>query len=477
MSEDNKNKTPLSPAEPEKPQTPEEGERHNTKAGRIKSGLAARAAEKKAAGKKRKKRKFSLRKLIYTDKYLIITSLFLAVVVWVITSMNVSPQTEKTIPVTVTVSTNSEAQQQLGIESYGEQEITVQVTVSAQRYIVRDITADDLSVSVDTSSVLQAGYHTVPITASAANERNDFTITKFSPTSYEAYFDVESEQSYPIEINYTNPDFVADGYMLGQVQMSDTTALVRGAANYMRNVSHVVADVTFENKLTETQNVNLVLRAVDENGEPVDFVNVSTENSNPNVVIPILKRATLPVRVGLTNTPEGLNTSDIQIRYSVSQMEVGMLESALESTTSILLGDIDFSRLNIGENEFSFDPNSVNGVTPVSQTDPIVVTVTVPEDYESKYVSLTTSGIKITGVPEGYRATVQSLSASRVRVISPNSVDDCNISLAVDLGYTSADTPSDDRLTQTASVTFTVTGGQAAWAYGTVNATVLLEKE
>ena len=101
----------------------------------------------------------------------------------------------------------------------------------------------------------------------------------------------------------------------------------------------------------------------------------------------------------------------------------------------------------------------------------------MPEDYESKYVSLTTSGIKITGVPEGYRATVQSLSASRVRVISPNSVDDCNVSLAVDLGYTSADTPSDDRLTQTASVTFTVTGGQAAWAYGTVNATVLLEKE
>ena len=45
MSEDNKNKAPLSPAEPEKPQTPEEGERHNTKAGRIKSELTARAAE------------------------------------------------------------------------------------------------------------------------------------------------------------------------------------------------------------------------------------------------------------------------------------------------------------------------------------------------------------------------------------------------------------------------------------------------
>lgn len=435
-------------------------------------------AEKKGKQKKRKKKKtFSLRKLIYTDKYLIITSLFLAVLIWVITSMNVSPETDKTVPVTVTVSTNSEAQEQLGIKSYGEQTITVQVTVSAKRYIVRDITEEDLNVTVDTSSVLQAGYHTVPITVTPAGDRNDFSVTKFSPTSYEAYFDVESERSFPIELNYTNKDFVADGYMLGQVQMSDTSAIVRGAADYLQNVQRIVADVTFKEELTETQTVNLDLRAVDANGDPVNYVTVVTENSNPNVVIPILKRATLPVRVGLTNKPEGLNTDDIQINYSVSEMEVGMLESALESTTSIMLGDIDFSRLDIGENEFSFDPTSVNGVTPVSQTDPIVVTVTVPDDYETKYTSLTLSGIKITGIPEGYKATVQSLSASRVKIISPNPVDDCSVSMSLDLGYTSADTPKTDQFTQRENVTITVTGGQAAWAYGTVTATVLLEKE
>ena len=472
MSEDNKNKTPLSPAENKN--TPASGDPKTE----TKSKLSARMASGKAKLKKhKKKKKFSLRKLIYTDKYLIIISLFLAVVVWVITSMNVSPETDKTVSVTVNVSTNSEAQQQLGIESYGEKEITVDVTVSAKRYIVRDITADDLNVSVDTSSVLQAGYHTVPITVSAAGDRSDFSITKFTPTSYEAYFDVASEKTFPIDINYTNPDFVADGYMVGQVQMSDTSATVSGAASYLQNVDRVVADVTLGDDLTETQTVNLDLRAVNANGDPVDFVTVSTENSSPNVVIPILKLATLPVRVGLTNTPEGLNTGDIQISYSVSEMEVGMLESALESTSAILLGDIDFSRLDIGENEFSFDPNSINGVTPVSQTDPITVTVTVPDDYESKYASLALSGIKVTGVPEGYKASVQSLSSSRVKIISPNPVDDCNVSLAVDLGFTTEDVPTEDRLTQRANVAFTVTGGQAAWAYGNVTATVLLEKE
>ena len=39
----------------------------------------------------KKKRKFSLRKLIYNDKYLIIISIVAAVCVWVATSINLSP--------------------------------------------------------------------------------------------------------------------------------------------------------------------------------------------------------------------------------------------------------------------------------------------------------------------------------------------------------------------------------------------------
>ena len=50
-----------------------------------------------------KKRKFSLRKLIYNDKYLIIISIFAAVCVWVATSINLSPETTKKITVPVSI--------------------------------------------------------------------------------------------------------------------------------------------------------------------------------------------------------------------------------------------------------------------------------------------------------------------------------------------------------------------------------------
>ena len=42
---------------------------------------------------KNKKKKFSLKKLIYNDKYLIVFSIIAAVIVWVSTSMSLSPET------------------------------------------------------------------------------------------------------------------------------------------------------------------------------------------------------------------------------------------------------------------------------------------------------------------------------------------------------------------------------------------------
>lgn len=53
--------------------------------------------------RKRRKSKFSLRKLIYNDKYLIVLSVIAAVVIWIATSINLSPETTKSVTVPVTV--------------------------------------------------------------------------------------------------------------------------------------------------------------------------------------------------------------------------------------------------------------------------------------------------------------------------------------------------------------------------------------
>ena len=154
----------------------------------------------------KRKRKFSLRKLIYNDKYLIVISVIAAVVIWVATSISLSPETSKTVTVPVTVDFTGTLAEQLGIEYFDSTDITVDVTISCQRYLARDITADDISASLRTDTVTSAGYQSVQILVSAISD-DEFSIDSYYPTSVAGLYDVYQEQSFPVELNYTNTDF------------------------------------------------------------------------------------------------------------------------------------------------------------------------------------------------------------------------------------------------------------------------------
>lgn len=90
-----------------------------------------------------------------------------------------------------------------------------------QKYLARDISADDLKVQLQTNAVTSKGNYEVPITVSSVNENADFNISSYYPTVYKAYFDVEDEKTLDIDLTYTNDDFVADGYVMGETLLSE----------------------------------------------------------------------------------------------------------------------------------------------------------------------------------------------------------------------------------------------------------------
>ena len=161
------------------------------------------------------KKRFSLRKLIYNDKNLIIISLLAAVCIWVATSMNLSPETTKNISVPLKIDFSDTVTEELGFKCYGESSMTVNVTVRAKKYLAKDISADDLDVKLQTSSVTTTGTHEVPISVSAGDS-GDFTVESYYPTVYTGYFDVPEEQEMEIKLNYNTQDYVADGFVAGR---------------------------------------------------------------------------------------------------------------------------------------------------------------------------------------------------------------------------------------------------------------------
>lgn len=424
---------------------------------------------------KKKKSKFSLRKLIYNDKYLIIISIVLSLVVWIATSINLSPETTKTITVPVTVDFSGSAAEQLGLMCFGDESIDVDVTVSCKKYLAMEVSADNINISLDTNAVTNSGYTDVPIKVDT-NNNSDFKVTSYYPTVYRAYFDIEQEKTMDIDIRYTNEDFIADGYMMGEPLLSESTVTVRGPRTYVSQVESVVSNVNIEKELNQTTSMDLSLTAVDSYGSRVSYITIDTGGESLTITIPVLKEMTLDVSASFTGKPSRVSTADFDVAYSVKRVSAGVLEDADIKVANI--GTIDFSQLNVGENKFTFNVNSMKGIVVLDNIDTITATVTVPSDYVSTTVNVNTSNGSVINVHDGYKATVTSISSNEVTVIGKEenveNLTSSNIKLVVDLSKI------DSKEIKTGLTTFdaatAVEKSDTCWVYGKYKVTVNITK-
>lgn len=379
--------------------------------------------------RKRKKSKFSLRKLIYNDKYLIVLSVIAAVVIWIATSINLSPETTKSVTVPVTVDFSGTLAEQLGIQYFDSTDITVDVTISCQRYLARDITADDISATLRTDTVTSAGYQSVQILVSTRGT-DEFSIESYYPTSVAGLYDVYQEQSFPVQLKYTNTDFCADGYVAGVTTLSSDEVLVGGPKTYVSQIDRVEATISLDSNLSESQLVDLAPVALDSSGKKLDYI---TFENSITANIPILKVENLSPQVNLVNAPVNVQNI-VDIDYSVSKIQAGVLESGENAVLDI--GDINFNEISPGKNEFTFDLTQLSGVVVLDGTDEVTVTVTVPDYYETRDIRVSASNVTISP-PDGYTAQAVSLPDTTITVVGSSSalenLSSSNLVLSCDL--------------------------------------------
>lgn len=423
----------------------------------------------------KKKNKFSLRKLIYNDKYLIIISIVLAVVIWVVTSINLSPETTKTISVPVSVDFTGSAAQQLGLKCYGEQAFDVDVTVSCKKYLAKDITADKLKVYLQTNVVTSSGTFDVPIKVES-NESADFKITSFYPTVYRSYFDFEEEKNMDLEIKYANEDFIEDGYVMGQPLLSQSTVTIKGPRNYVSQVASVNATVKIDEKLNKTKTMDINAVALDSYNSKVNYVSVDSGKESLTITIPVLKKANLDVSASFVGKPSKISTSAFNISYSISRVNCGVLEEAKINTANI--GEINFSQLKPGVNKFSFETKTLDSFVILDDIDTIDVSVTVPDNYVQKDVYVSYSSVKLINIPKGYSAYVTGINDSSVTVVgtkeSIKNLSSSNVSLIVD--FSKIDEKDLKEGSNTFKITTALENSDTSWIYGDYEAYVRVSK-
>lgn len=415
---------------------------------------------------------FSLRRLIYNDKYLIIFSLVLAILVWISTSLSIGTDELKTISVNVPIKLADEVSDQLGMQYYSiKDNININVTIKGAKYVIGQVDENDLSINFDTSSVSRTGEQTIPILVNNANKSLDFSVESVYPSSIQGYFDVDETRTFDVDVFY-DKDNVADGYILGDPILSEDKIQVSGPKTYIDRVEGVSLQVNFGEKVKITdlfktdcdieidgsniENSYLTVASRSDPDTPIKTISVS---------IPVLKVVNLPVSVDLEDIPSGIDEDSIDINYSQSTINAGVLDSA--DVKSAVIGRIDFNELRAGKNEFEFDVTGLQGITLLEQDlKTIKVEVRINGNYKTQTVYPSRQDVHIEGVEDGYEANVVSLEKYSIPVVLPydDSVRMSDIEIKCDVSERKEDNKY--------PLVITIKNNSRAWIYGTYNATV-----
>lgn len=415
---------------------------------------------------------FSIRRLIYNDKYLIIFSLVLAVFVWIATSLSIGTDESKTISINVPITLADEVSTKLGMQYYSlKDNIDINVTIKGAKYVIGQVDENDLNIKFDTSGVSRTGEQTIPILVNNASKALDFDVESVYPSSIQGYFDVDETRTFDVDVFY-DKDNVADGYILGEPILSEDKIQISGPKTYIDRVKGVSLQVNFgENvKISDLFKADCDIE-IDGSNIESSYLTVTSRSDTEtrlntiSVSIPVLKVMELPVSVDLEDIPPGIDANDIHIKYSQSTISAGVLESA--DLKSAVIGRINFNELKSGKNVFEFDVTSLQGITLLDKTlKTIKVDVTVKGNYKMQRVYPVSRDVLVEGLEDGYEANVVSLDKYSLSVLLPSddSVKLSDIEIKCDVSERKED--------NIYPLVITVKNNGKAWIYGTYHATV-----
>ena len=423
----------------------------------------------------KEKSNFSLRRLIFNDKYLIITSLLLAVLVWIVTSLNIGIDESKTIKMTVPITLGDEVSEQLGTQYYTLHDtVELSVTITGAKYAIGQVTDQDLKVTFDTSNVNRIGEQSIPILVTNKSKKLDFTVSSVYPSSIDAYHDVKESKTFDLFLEYSD-DAVADGYTFGSPVLSEDKIVISGPKTYVDNVERAIVNVDFasDQNLTETYNAECEI-AIQGVGIESNYLTMTTRDdlntpiTTVSVTLPVLKIMNLPVEVNIDDVPKGFDKSKMVIRYSQDNLEAGVLDNS--NIKSAVIGSISFDELKTGLNKFKFDVSDLEGITVLDESvTEVEAYITIPSAYVEKTVTISPSDVKITGQGSDKTAELSSLSSRNISVYVPaeNADDDVVLEVKCDVSEKSDDNKY--------LLSFNIKNNTNAWVHGSYTATVKIK--
>jgi len=387
---------------------------------------------------------------LYNKKFLIALSLVASIGCWVFLTLYVNADSQKTITdVPIRIDTT-------GLEDFGLEMIAItaprdladgklDVNVVGSAYQISQVTAEDISVVAQSSSVTKAGKYTLSMVLTCSNKNVTATLKDSYKTVY-VWFDSIREKSITLDKPLvTGVSVPADsGYIIGDPTGFIKVIDISGPESVIEQVASVRLQAELNEELSATSTVEGVICYLDENGELLDpeltsYLTILDYNdlettegvaagapapADCTISVPIRMECELKIVPVFKNVPKGFDVNDL--KYTLSQNTI-RLEGDIDvmkkySEDGVLSVDgIDLSTLTPSNRKFTIKLNLSSAVTALDGETEITVTFDM-SGYRQETFTLSGSRIVLTNA-DGHNVSVASESID-VTVVGKSSTID-----------------------------------------------------
>ncbi len=380
------------------------------------------------------KSKFNLNNLFNNDKFLLVFSLFAALVIWLLVVVNVSEPTTRVIK-GVKVNIDSTVPSQFGLEVFGEKEFTVDVTVKGKKYQISPaaLSAEDIIITAQTNNVDSAGNRTLQLKPEIPDSA-DYTITTISQKNIDVYFDTVKTVQMVIEPQVIADDFpiVNEGYTCGNINLSETSVTVTGPSTEINRIEKVVARLELEKSLSSNKSADAEIILLSDKNKS-DFKYVTKSIDKVILTIPVLQVKELETVVAFKNAPDTYIVTPLKYSINPSKDLFNISVDDYDKTIDYSIGTIDFRTLSPSNRVFTFLAEDVS-VAEGSKTVEYVVSVDM-SGITQEYLTYSKDKFLINN-PDNKEYTISGLNKS-VTIVGTEkdleSITDEDIKVEIDL--------------------------------------------
>lgn len=276
----------------------------------------------------------------------IIQAVVFSIIIWFVISIQIFPNITLHISNVKLSCTPTQymLNENLQIASVDTENVTIQV--QGKRYSITNLTNEDFTASCDLSGIYESGEHTVNVVVEPTDKSTECEILSGNITAKVLVKKIVSRE-FQISTS-ANKVSVSDGMQIeGALTVSPSTVVVTGEEKLVNSIGKVEAEPVYTDPLEESAELRGELVFYNQAGVKMISPEISTNEKNFTVSIPVYKVKTLPLNVKFTNYPANFDADTLKYSMSLTELTIASPDSSVDNLDEIDIGEISLNSLTL----------------------------------------------------------------------------------------------------------------------------------